>query len=507
MDLHEAIRQEMLLLEQKRDSLCEKPAIKPYLEEVSSYIQKTQNREMTVMEKRNIAQCLDNAIMEGGIRQGQRLFENTTTEDHISFLGIQLPVISALLPSLTLNDVATVQALDRRIGAVFFMDFLSGSAKGEVGLGDTLFSSKSGPNAKGGARRYAMAAAEREEVGYGDTTFTSVTGINPGLILRDNIIVEATDSYGNVWEIGVCSSAGVITTSPNAGSGVTCVGSIATSGVYTIAVGGLLDSTTKVTITYYYQYDLPVDAQGNKTGVPEVDLTVTQETITAVDFPIRSKYSIGAQIDLQKAHGLSLEDELVKVLGGAVKWAIDQRGLDMMIAASTATGAATQCTTWDAHIHSGQAWLWHKYEFLDRLNEGSNNIFDKTKRGVANFMICGNNVARVVRQLTQGGDFKASAALGKQIPTGPLNIGNVSSVNNMVVIQNPFMDSNMYTLGFKGDSYLYASFIYAPYIPLFATPTLITSDLIAQKGFLSSAGFKVINPGLFCAGGISNLGV
>ena len=44
---------------------------------------------------------------------------------------------------------------------------------------------------------------------------------------------------------------------------------------------------------------------------------------------------------------------------------------------------------------------------------------------------------------------------------------------------------------------------YAPYIPLFATPTLVTADLYAQKGFLSSAGFKVINPALFTLGTIS----
>jgi len=48
--------------------------------------------------------------------------------------------------------------------------------------------------------------------------------------------------------------------------------------------------------------------------------------------------------------------------------------------------------------------------------------------------------------------------------------------------------------------------IYCPYIPLFTTPTLITSDLMAQKGFLSSAGFKVVNAGLFCEGYIQNLG-
>jgi len=196
----------------------------------------------------------------------------------------------------------------------------------------------------------------------------------------------------------------------------------------------------------------------------------------------------------------------VKYLGGSVKFAIDQKGLGMIVDAGTGDDAAPAVTSWNASIHSGQAWLWHKYEFLDRLIEGSNNIYKKTKRGVANFMVCGNNVARVVRQLSQEGDFKASAALGKQLPTGPMNIGNVASVNNMIVVQNPDMDDDNYILGYKGDNYLMSSFIYAPYIPLFATPTLITSDLIAQKGFLSSAGFKVVNAGLFTSGSITGIG-
>jgi len=40
--------------------------------------------------------------------------------------------------------------------------------------------------------------------------------------------------------------------------------------------------------------------------------------VEAIDFPLRAKYSIGAQIDLMKAHGIDLESELVKYLGAEV---------------------------------------------------------------------------------------------------------------------------------------------------------------------------------------------
>ncbi len=54
---------------------------------------------MSVHEKRNVAQCLENALIESGLKSRSKLFE-ATTEDNISFLGIQLPVIAALLPTL-----------------------------------------------------------------------------------------------------------------------------------------------------------------------------------------------------------------------------------------------------------------------------------------------------------------------------------------------------------------------------------------------------------------------
>jgi len=169
-------------------------------------------------------------------------------------------------------------------------------------------------------------------------------------------------------------------------------------------------------------------------------------------------------------------------------------------AADVANGGADLCSDWNAKIQTGQEWVWKKHEIMDRFEQGSNNIFRKTKRGVATFIYAGNNVARVIRQLP---DFKPVAGLFQTPPTGPMKVGELLG---RTVVQNPFKGQDEYTLGFRGDQYLYAGFIYCPYIPLFTTPTLVTSDLMAQKGFLSSAGFKVVNAGLFCKGTISHLG-
>ena len=132
-------------------------------------------------------------------------------------------------------------------------------------------------------------------------------------------------------------------------------------------------------------------------------------------------------------------------------------------------------------------------------NRFANNIFAATLRGEADFILAGNSVARVIKQLKP--DFVPAAGLsvkGKPA-TGPRVIGSLSE---RLVIQDPFMTHTRYVMGHKGADLLMGGFAYCPYIPLFASPTLVTSDLYAQKGFLSSAGFKVINPALFTYGDI-----
>jgi len=52
-----------------------------------------------------------------------------------------------------------------------------------------------------------------------------------------------------------------------------------------------------------------------------------------------------------------LENELVKYLGGEVKYTIDQVGLDLIDEAAAGDDAAAAITTWDARPSLGEPWL------------------------------------------------------------------------------------------------------------------------------------------------------
>ena len=163
--------------------------------------------------------------------------------------------------------------------------------------------------------------------------------------------------------------------------------------------------------------------------------------------------------------------------------------------ASVDTGCATTPGTYTATPSTGEAWIWKKYQFIDFVEKANVNIINKTLRAACNFMIVGNDGSRLIRQLAP--NFKYAAGTETAAPTGPYELG---TLDGRIVIHDPLATANQIVFGYKGDNYLTSGFLYCPYVPLFSTPTLITADLKAQKGFMSSAGFHVTNNGNFCRG-------
>jgi hypothetical protein len=142
--------------------------------------------------------------------------------------------------------------------------------------------------------------------------------------------------------------------------------------------------------------------------------------------------------------------------------------------------------------------VWKKYQFLDFVEKANVNILSKTLRAMCNFLVVGNDAARLIRQLEP--HFKPAAGLDSLVPTGPYELG---TLDGRLIVHDPLLDANAILFGFKGDNYLFSGFLFAPYIPLFSTPTLVTANLVAQKGFLASAGYKVVNPGMYTTGSIT----
>jgi hypothetical protein len=500
MSMQKLIESRMSSMKNERLRLAE--SWNPYIASVENYMQK-QGKTLNEMDKMNIARCLENALLEGGVKSQSKLFE-TTDSSAISFLGIQLPVIAALLPSLVLNKLAVTQALDRRSGAVFYLDVLYGDNKGGVTSGSSMFSSVNGPNQTQTGREYASQRV------YGEVLSTVSTYSFAGTLTYLPVIVGSVQITNGV-ETFTDNGAGHFTSSL---SGTATDGNINyTTGVYNVTFAGLNIAGNPVTANYQYFYQESVNdgtAPFASGGVPQVNIAVNSSVITAEDFPLRANFTLGAAIDLEKAHGLNLEDELVKYLGGEVKFTMDHLGIDLIATASQTTAAspsvgtygntyaATSPGTYSATPSTGETWVWKKYQFIDFVEKANVNIINKTLRAVCNFLVVGSSTARLIRQLEP--HFKPASGLDSLVPTGPYELG---TLDGRLIIHDPLLSQTGIVFGFKGDNYLFSGFLFAPYIPLFSTPTLVTADLKAQKGFLASAGYKVVNAGMYTYGTIS----
>jgi len=405
----------------------------------------------------------------------------------------QLPIIAALIPSTVLNELAIVQALDRRSGGVFYLDVKYGQAKGAIAADSNMMAAKTGHNTTRAGRRYASTRVQ-DEVVVLTTKVGQAANIKTGTLAYIPVIAGSA-------VITIVDAGGTRTYTDN-GANVLVAddASLLEAGTINYTTGAIEITNdlaiTSGSATYKYNYETKTSA-----AVPSVNFDLTYETVTAEDFPLMAQYSLAAAFDLQKAHGLSLEDEVVKYLGGEVRVTMDHLGIDLINDASTGTGCATTPGDFSATVATGAEWIWKKYQFLDFVEKANVNILAKTLRMQCSWIIAGNDTSRLIRQLAP--NFKAAPGLDGITPTGPYVLG---TLDGRVVVHDPFLSAAEIIFGWKGDSFIQGAFAFCPYIPLFTTSTLITAtDLKAQKGFLSSAAYKVINPGAFCHGTISGL--
>lgn len=191
---------------------------------------------------------------------------------------------------------------------MFYLDVKYGDNKGSIATGTTMMSATTGHSRTTAGREYASVRVSTESMGY---LATSGTFAYPPAVLGSVVVTNGTETLTDAV------TPGTLVSSLSGGA----TGTATTTGWW-ISAGLTGGGTT--TVTYKYDWQTYSGTTTNQGSVPEVNIAVTSSTITAEDFPLRAYFTLGAAIDLEKAHGLNLEDELVKYLGGEVKFTINK---------------------------------------------------------------------------------------------------------------------------------------------------------------------------------------
>ena len=396
-----------------------------------------------------------------------------------SFVDYGFDVISAVVPSLIAPEVMSVQALQAKHGAIFYLQYLYGSDKGNIKAGTPMNNPFTGVD---GEFNYSNDYVDGEVIGSGAGTSLSTnltyTPIRPGTI-------EVYKGTTLIAKSGTVES-GVDTLAAENSSGASGTVNLQTGAVAITVTAG--SSSDVYTVKYRYDMDL--------TTVPfsQVDLDLKSISVEAFPRKLRARWLLDAAYELQQMKGIDAENELVVAMSSEIKHEIDGELLNRLYMQAANTGY-----NWDAKNPTNSlSYQEYKRTLIDVFVQAHNDIFNQTKRVGANFIVAGTNVCSIIETLEE---FNAEA-LGSKVINGPHFIGTLSG--KWRVYKNPFYGDDNFLLGYKGDSYLDAGFVYCPYMPLYTTPTYVNDDFIFRKGLATSYGQVMLNNKLYAKGTIQN---
>lgn len=369
-------------------------------------------------------------------------------------------------PELIVDEIASTQPIKTEKAMVFYYQALAGSDKGKVTKGQVLMD----PFKINTDEEYT---SNRVTIKKDTATPTWGPVIPRSVLIKDFDLTWSTDT--------AFTGAGV---GPMAGKAITGTLTEA-NGQFTVTIAGA-DAADVEEVTYQY---------GNKyapTQVPEILGNVDAREITAKARTVKTNYSFQAGFGFEAQFGVKLEDKLAESAMYELKRETD---LDFVFEVMNSAPILVQ---WNraAGVANG-LYEFHKLSFLDAVVGASNHIFKVSKRARGNVLLVGPNAQTIVETLPAFVGENYGSQLG-----GAKVIGKLKDIK---VIAVPELDDNDWAVVYKSQNdSLDAGIIFAPYIPVVATPTVMLDDFMARKAYTTSYGKLVVNADYFVRGTIVN---
>lgn len=299
----------------------------------------------------------------------------------------------------------------------------------------------------------------------------------------------ATQRYGSAiveYDGNICNAQGELyikldLKKPTQGDKRTADGYI---GVSKTALG---DVASKFIVTWASYDSLELE-----TEIGEVSFAMSSETISVTERKLRATWSPEMQQDVSAFHNIDAEAELTSLLSEQISAELDREILRDLRKVGPwqlrfdvngwrkISAFSTNYTQKD----------WNQ-ELFTKINQISAQINKSTLMGGANFIVVSPEVSALLYNLEYFHVTDASAESDQY----NMGIERVGSLNNQLqVYRDSYSPSWSIIIGHKGKSLMDTGYVYAPYIPLQLTPTLVNPFNFAPvKGILTRYAKKVVN--------------
>jgi len=250
----------------------------------------------------------------------------------------------------------------------------------------------------------------------------------------------------------------------------------------TLALSGL-------SVTYRQYASLEFEEE-----IGEVSFDLSSVTVSVTERKLRATWSPELAQDVSAFHNIDAEAELTALLSEQIAAEVDRE-----ILKDLRTGAAWKAK-WDynewKYGNNGTSYAGYTQKdwnqtLITKINQVSAQIHKTTLRGGANWIVVSSEVSAVFDDLEY---FHVSNAgpESDQYNMGIEKIGTLAG--RYQVFRDPYFPPGKVLIGHKGKSLLDAGYIYAPYVPLQLTPTMMNPfNMTPIKGIMTRYAKKMVN--------------
>jgi hypothetical protein len=488
-------------------------------------------------DKNNMSMILENQakqlVTENSTTGGGQGAGSFTAGTGAQWAGVALPLVRKVFGQIAAKEFVSVQPMNLPSGLVFFLDFqyggLNGANKTPFTAGSSMYGNVADSNYPFSNTNTGGAYGEGR-FGYSinntssATTYTSTASADwyrdfnadsnySASIASYSTYTIPTSSLGaNLDKVafrGFYLTSSLITPADV----LPAFTKISGSNLVFVALDNLGTSGSAVTVVFTEQ---PTDSNrgdfedGNNNlnvnntpiSIPEINVQLQSQAIVAKTRKLKAVWTPEFAQDLNAYHSLDAEAELTSIMSEYISLEIDLEILEMLIdtaAAGTEYWSAVNNLSLNGSgvVNSNLGFYNSQGQWFQtlgtKIQKLSNIIHQKTLRGGANFLVCSPSVATILESIpgfaanSDGDASKMNYAFGVQ------KAGTMNSRYN--VYKNPYMTENTILLGYRGNQFLEAGAVFAPYIPLIMTPLVYDPDTFTpRKGLLTRYAKKVVRP-------------
>ena len=415
---------------------------------------------MSNQKKIATAKCLENIN-----KFMNESFENsvgTQRSDMGMYKKFTMNLTNVAIPNLIAYDLVIVQPMSSMSGYITYIEYVSGTNKGDTKQGD-VFNSTFG-------------------LGKVDSNFTSDRVVETAEVVSESAstVVKLMWAPVMITEDNKLAGGKIINTTT--GAEVTEY-TVTKEGVITITAGASQGQSVKVA----YVYDNVVIPQND---LPILKAQIKNIALTAKARRIAVYYSQMASYQAKTDYGFDLADQLAEKAVGQLSYEIDTEVTDLLIENANQDSDLV----WSKTLPVGVSKSEHYEGFTEVLEIARQKIYDRTRRFAPNYILIASNILPI---LTFIKGFTAAPA-GKV--NGPYFAG---TLNGLKVFVTPNIEAGKFVVGVNGDDMMSSAAVYAPYMPIVPTQLLGFADGGMSQGWSTLYDLKMLNKNLLVAGRIT----